>query len=155
MRAKHEHAQAAIGLVALLGGAQCLASRTVEHAVGLEREVLSREASCFPGQGDRGGSIALHRCLLRSWLWTVRHGRSKRGGAQRLRLELMQKYRVGGSRSTARPPASTPVPRRSESTSGPGPARCLHLPMQARNAPRCRYSSTTSQAVNARLAADW
>ena len=35
-------------------------------------------------------------------------------------------------------------------TSGRGLARCLHQLTQARNAPRCKYSSTTSQAVNAR-----
>jgi hypothetical protein len=48
------------------------------------------------------------------------------------------------------PPANTPVPRQSDYTNGRGPARCLRLRVQARNAPRCRYSSTTSVAVNAR-----
>ena len=37
-----------------------------------------------------------------------------------------------GSRPIARPPASTPAPRRSGYTTDRGPARYLHLPEQAR-----------------------
>jgi hypothetical protein len=73
-----EYAQTAIGFTALFGRPQRLASRTLEHAVGQESEVLSGEAIGFPGQGDRRHTIALHRCQLRWSLWNARNGRGKR-----------------------------------------------------------------------------
>src|SRR5260370_16123836 len=56
-----EHAQTAIGKALLLGWAQRLASRTGQHPVGLEGEVLLRETTRFPGQGNRKLAIALLR----------------------------------------------------------------------------------------------
>jgi len=44
-----EHTQAAIGFAALFSGVQRLASRTVQHSVGLEGEVLPRAPPRFPG----------------------------------------------------------------------------------------------------------
>ncbi len=55
----------------------------------------------------------------------------------------------GGSRSTGPPPASTPVPRPSGCTIDLGRSLGLHPRALARMAPRCRYNSTTSQAVKA------
>lgn len=55
-----EHAQTAIGFAALLGGVQRLASRTGQRPIRLQTEVLSRETTRFPGQGDRRLAIALH-----------------------------------------------------------------------------------------------
>ena len=61
-----EDAQTAIGFVALLGWAQRLARRTGQRPVGLEGEVLPREPTRFPGQGDgrRGPCPARTPALL-------------------------------------------------------------------------------------------
>jgi hypothetical protein len=84
-----EDAQTAIRFVALLGGTQRLALWTQQHAAGLEREILSREPSRFPGQGERRLLIA----LCRSWLCSGRgDSGSKFGGAQRRRSEDMTQF---------------------------------------------------------------
>src|SRR5216684_7290122 len=86
-----EHAQTAIGFAALLGWAQRLASRTVQHPVGLEGEVLPGETPHFPGQGDRRLAVALHRRLLRCGLFD---GGSKLGRAHRSRLKHMTQFQA-------------------------------------------------------------
>src|SRR5260370_14313560 len=86
-----EHAQTAIGFAALLGWAQRLASRTVQHPVGLEGEVLPRETPHFPGQGDRRLAVALHRRLRSSGLFD---GGSKLGRAHRSRLKHMTQFQA-------------------------------------------------------------
>jgi len=53
-----EHPQGAIVLGALLGGVQPLAGWTAEGPIGLERKVLSREATSFPGGGGGEWPIA-------------------------------------------------------------------------------------------------
>src|SRR5438477_10044639 len=63
-------------------------------------------------------------------------------------MKLMPQFQEPRSRPIVKSPASTPVPRPSESTSDPGLARYPRLKAEARMAPRCRYTSTTSQAVN-------
>src|SRR5437763_16441128 len=75
-----EHAQTAIGFAALLGWAQRLAIWTVQPPVGLEGEVLPRETTRFPGQGNRRLAIALPRPLFLCGLFD---GRSKLGRARR------------------------------------------------------------------------
>ena len=82
-------AQTAIGFTALLGWTQRLARWTGQHSVGLKGEVLPRETSRFPGQGDRRLLIALHRHRLR---WGLGDGGSKLGRAQRRRLKQMPQF---------------------------------------------------------------
>src|SRR5712692_2953831 len=86
-----EHAQTATGKALLLGWAQRLASRTGQHPVGLEDEVLPRETTRFPGQGDRRRAIALHRHLLLCGLFD---GGSKLGRAHRRRLKQMTQFQA-------------------------------------------------------------
>src|SRR5258707_15772741 len=81
-----EHAQTAIGFAALLGWSQRLGSRTMQHPVWLEGEVLPGETTRFPGQGDRRLAIARHRRLLCCGL---RDGRRKLARAHRGRLKPM------------------------------------------------------------------
>jgi len=76
----------------VLCGTQRLAFWTQQHAIGLEREILTREASRLPGQRNNGGTVALHWRLLDFSLWRVCNGRSKLGGAQRLWLKLMPQF---------------------------------------------------------------
>src|SRR5205807_9343929 len=40
---------------------QLLPGATAQRAIGLKGKVATREATSFPGQGDSGWSIALHR----------------------------------------------------------------------------------------------
>src|SRR5215472_4993723 len=87
-----EHTQTAIRFAALFRGTQRLACWTEQHAIGLEGEVLPREASCLPRQCDGGRAIPLYRCLLRFGLWWACHGGCELGGAQRLRLELVPQF---------------------------------------------------------------
>lgn len=87
-----EDAQTAIRFPALLGGTQRLAFWTVQHAVGLEGEIVPREAPSLPRQSNGRRAVALHRWLLGSGLWRFCHGRGKLGGAQRLWLELMAQF---------------------------------------------------------------
>src|SRR5258705_10773392 len=86
-----EHAQTAIGKALLLGGAQRLASWTVQYPVGLEGEVLSGETPRFPGQGNRRLAIALQKRLLRGALCD--RG-SKLGRAHRSRLKHMTQFQA-------------------------------------------------------------
>ena len=60
----------------------------------------------------------------------------------------MPQFQEPRSTPIARPVASTPVKRPSDCTIDRGRFPGLHLRAQARIAPRCRYNSTTSQAVN-------
>src|SRR6266849_9261685 len=86
-----EDAQTAFGFAALLGGTQRLTSRTAQHPIRLEGEVLPGETSRFPGQGDRRLLIALHRRLRSSGLFD---GRSKLGRAHRSRLKRMTQFQA-------------------------------------------------------------
>ena len=86
-----EDAQTAIGFVALLGWAQRLARRTDQRPIGLEGEVLPRETIRFPGQGNRGLAIALHRPLFLCGLFG---GGSKLGRAHRRRLKHMTQFQA-------------------------------------------------------------
>src|SRR2546430_6269299 len=65
---------------------QCLASRTTERAIWLERKVLTREAARFPGQAHLRGSIARGRSRVQ---WDRRGGRSELGGAERGWVKLV------------------------------------------------------------------
>src|SRR5436189_6120735 len=65
---------------------QCLASRTTERAIWLERKVLTREAASFPGQAHLRGSIARGRSRVRGGR---RNGGSKLGSAHRIGSKLM------------------------------------------------------------------
>jgi hypothetical protein len=78
--------QAAISLTALFGRRESLPSRAMQRPISLKDKVLPREAIAFEGQGHLGWRIARggSRVLFRHW-----EGRSKLGGAQRLRRELM------------------------------------------------------------------
>jgi hypothetical protein len=64
-----KHAQAPIGFPALLSRAQRFARRTGQSSVGLEGEVLAREPTGFPGQGNRRRAVALHRHRRSGRLW--------------------------------------------------------------------------------------
>jgi hypothetical protein len=146
-----DHAQAAIGFCALLMREQLLGSLATQCPIGLESKVLSREATSFPGEAHVRGSIARWRSRVqrKRWSgWGRWDGRSKLGRAHGIRMQLMPQLQEPRSRPIAIRVASIPVPRPSESTSDRGPVRRLHLKAEARNAPRCRYSSTTSEAVN-------
>ncbi len=87
-----EHAQTAIGFPAVLRRAQRFALWAEQRPVGVEREVLSREAAFLPRQGNSRRAVALHRWLRGSGLWRFCHGGGKLGGAQRLWLELMAQF---------------------------------------------------------------
>src|SRR2546421_8254457 len=55
------HTQAPIGFPTPLVCRQLLPGATAQRAIGLKGKVATREATSFPGQGDSGWSIALHR----------------------------------------------------------------------------------------------
>lgn len=57
-----DHPQASIGFSAVFMGNQVPVSGAPQRAIGLEGKVLSRETARFPGQGDRGRTIALPWC---------------------------------------------------------------------------------------------
>jgi hypothetical protein len=80
------HAQASINLSTPLMYGQRLISRTVQRAIGLESEVLSRESTNFEGGGNRGLAIATGVGLL---LVGLGQRRSKLGSAYGIRLQLM------------------------------------------------------------------
>lgn len=71
---------------------QRFACWTQQDAGGLEREILPTEAPHFPGPGDGGRAIALHRCPLCSRLWAIRNGGRKLGDPQRSGVELMAQF---------------------------------------------------------------
>lgn len=52
------HTQTPIAFSASLMGVKRLPSRTPERPIGLQRKVLTRKATCFPGRAHRRGSIA-------------------------------------------------------------------------------------------------
>jgi hypothetical protein len=73
-----------------------LGSRALERAVGLERKVLAREAASFPEQADVRGSIARRERDMWRKRWcgqSRRDGRSKLGGAYRIRVEVMSQFK--------------------------------------------------------------
>jgi hypothetical protein len=80
------HAQASISLSAPLMRHKRLASRATQRAVGLEDEILPREATSFPGQAYLRGSIARRRSCV---CWDRWESLSKLGRAHRIRMELM------------------------------------------------------------------
>ena len=81
-----DHAQASIGFLAPFVNHKGLMGRTAQRAIGLEGEVLPREAARFPGCGNRGLAIARGGGLL---LFGLGHSRSKLGGAYRIRMQQM------------------------------------------------------------------
>jgi hypothetical protein len=118
-----EHAQAAIGLLALLSWAQGLARRTGQRPIGLKSEVLPGEPLGFPGQGDRRLLIALNRRLLGCGLC---EGGSKLRRAQRRRLKRMPQFQEPRSRPIVRQSARLLVQPGHANTSGQDLAPGLH-----------------------------
>src|SRR5215471_19137440 len=85
-----EHdAQTAIGFSALLMRDQLLVGRATQCPVWLERKVLAREATSFPGQAHMRKSIARGRDCVRRDGWGRWESRSKFGRAHRIRMKLM------------------------------------------------------------------
>src|SRR5260221_5563322 len=78
--------QAAIRLPARFGRREGLPSGATQHAIRLKDKIVPRKTVAFEGQSYLGGRIARGRncVLLRRW-----KGRSKLGGAHRLRLKLV------------------------------------------------------------------
>jgi hypothetical protein len=110
---------------------------------------LPREAARDPAQSDFCRSVPLNRSLCGGLLVRRRESGSKLGGAHRIRMKLMPEFEtevpepLGNNLPAllthcrmACPPVG--VLRRTSSS-----ARAFS------NAPRCRYSATTSLAVNA------
>ena len=91
-------AQAPIDFLASLLGTKRMSCWTLERPIRLERKVLSREATCFPGGGGSGWVISSGRSRggrTRGSLPTRRRdGRSKLGNAQRRWLQLMTKLQT-------------------------------------------------------------
>jgi hypothetical protein len=87
------YAEAAISLSTVLLGKQRVSCWAPKRSVWLERKVCARKAACFPGGGRGGWSIPRDgRCG--GWtsggvLVLRREGRSKLGGAHRVRMKLM------------------------------------------------------------------
>jgi hypothetical protein len=90
-------AQAPIGFSALLMRAQRLFGWTLQRSIRLESKILAGEAARFPEHADVRGSIARReRCVWRQrWNeWSQGDGRSKFGGADWIRLELMPQFQA-------------------------------------------------------------
>src|SRR6266566_1312065 len=84
-----EHAQCAIAFSTVFGRREPRSGGTAQCPVGLEGKVPSSKAARFPGQGGLGGSVARGACL---GLCCRQSGRSKLGGAQRSRLQVMTQF---------------------------------------------------------------
>ena len=81
--------QAAISFFAPFVNHQRLLSRTAKRAIGLEDEILPREATSFEGGRDRRLAIATGEGLL---LGDLGHCRSELGGAYGIRMKLMAQF---------------------------------------------------------------
>src|SRR6266487_3496564 len=144
-----DHAQTPIGFPAPLVRHKRLPGGTTERSIQLEGKVLPREATLFPGQGHFCRPIPLRgrrreSLLLRRW-----ESRSKLGGAQRIRSKLMAQLQAQVPHPLAHDlpgllaASGVTTPASPSSCSRSSSARAFS------NAPRCRYSATTSAAVNA------
>jgi hypothetical protein len=136
-----EYPQRAIGLGALLGRVQRLACWTAERPIGLESEVLSREAASFPGGGGGGWAIPRGGSRLPTrLLFDRRDGRSPPRWCAGRSAPADAPTPGGGSTPMARRSASTPDQRATDYTSDRGLARHPHQPEQAQ---RRRDADTT------------
>src|SRR5579883_733840 len=90
--------QTPIGLSAALLNRKRLPCWTAERPVGLERKVGSAEAPRFPGRGSGRWTVSSGRSgggrTRGSWLTLRREGRSKLGGAQGSRLQVMPQFQA-------------------------------------------------------------
>ena len=88
--------QAPISLLPPLLEGERAACWTAQSPIGLERKIVSREATCFPGRGRGGWTISRGRSRCgrtRSSLRVLfRDGRSKLGDAQRRWFQLMAQF---------------------------------------------------------------
>ncbi len=86
-----DHAQASIGFLAPLVCHKWLIGWTAQRPVRLEGKVLPREATSFPGCGNRGLAIARGGRLL---LLGLGHSGSKLGRTHRSRLKYMTQFQA-------------------------------------------------------------
>ena len=147
-----DHALAATVFPAPLLSSKRLPSWTPERPIALVSKVGSGETPRCEG-GSRGrravcrsrsGRGRTRGSLLALW----RERKSEFGRAQWYRFQLVPQFQEPRSKPTGTAVASTPSPWPNSCTTCRDQSPGLRLRVSGRNAPRCNYSSTTSQAVS-------